>query len=220
MLRVGLRPLLVVSMTAWLAMACGGDDDGGSGGDGGAQADARWDDFADAASEVCTDFAELDLGALDPIPDATAVRKANPDPPEGNADARTLQLTGTAASGTKPDIIQLELWDGLGAFSGGDAAPGTYPIEGDETTVVTCGICIYIWADATVVDGVVVDSEKDYIATGGSITIDSVDGNFTGSLSGLTFTEIDQTSENGDPLPGGCQTAIPSATFDVAIDEQ
>lgn len=220
MLRTRSRPLLLVSMAASLLLACGGDDDGSSDGDGDSgQADAAWD-FADAAREVCTDFAELDLGTLEPIPGATAVRKANPDPPEGNADARTLQLMGTAANGSKPDIIQIELWDGLGAFSGGDAAPGTYTIEGAETSVVSCGICIYIWADSTVGDGVVVDSEKDYIATGGSITIDSVTGNFTGSVADLTFTEIDQTSENGDPLPGGCQTALGSGTFDVAIDEQ
>lgn len=213
MLRSG---ILLLSMAAALGLlGCGGDDDGSSS-DTSSQPDAAWD-FPDSAQPVCTDFAALDLGALEPIPGAEAVQKANPDPPAGNADARTLQLLGTAANGTKPDLIAIELWDGYGAFMDGDATTGTFTIEGDETAVATCGICIYIYTDATLADGVIVDSEKDYIATGGSLMVDSITGNFTGSASDLTFTEIDQTDENGAALPGGCTTAVPSATFDVAI---
>lgn len=211
------RSLLLLFSTALLAGAgCCGDDDGSSTDGTGSQPDAAWD-FPDAAQPVCSDFTAADLGALDPIPGATATDKANPDPPAGNADARSLQLLGTAANGTKPDLIAIELWDGYGAFMDGDAMTGNFAIEGDETAVATCGVCIYVYADATLADGAIVDSEKDYIATGGSITIDSIDGNFTGSATGLTFTEIDQTDENGAALPGGCTTAVSSATFDVAI---
>lgn len=202
-------------LAACLVAACGGDDDGDDSTDtpvvdGG-------DPFPDATEVVCTDYAALDLGALEPIPAAEAVDQANPDPPEGNPDARVLRLRGDAANGTKPDLVEIELWDGLGEFTGGMMAPGTYEITGAETKVLSCGICLYIYSDATVVDGEVVDSAKDYIATGGSITVDSVTGNFTGSLDGVTFTEIDWTSEDGSALDGGCTTAIPSATFDVAI---
>lgn len=211
MLRSG---ILLFSLAAALGFGCGGDDDGN--GDTSSEADAAFD-FPDAAQPVCTDFAALDLGALEPIPGAEAVQKANPDPPEGNADARTLQLLGTAASGSKPDLIAIELWDGYGSFMDGDATTGIFTIEGDDSVVATCGVCIYIYSDATLADGTIVDSEKDYIATGGTLTVDSITGNFTGSASDLTFTEIDQTDENGAPLAGGCETAVPSATFDVAI---
>lgn len=206
---------VVATLAAALALACGGDDDGDDSTD--VPLTDAGDTFPDAEVAICTDFAALDLGALDPIPGAEATQSANPTPPAGNADAKTLELRGTAANGQKPDIISIELWDGYGTFEGGDAATGTYTIEGDDTEVVTCGICIYIYADATLAEGEIVDSEKDYIATGGTITVDSIDGNFTGSVSDLTFTEIDQTSEMGAPLEGGCQTAIPSASFDAAI---
>jgi hypothetical protein len=206
--------------TAWLAAgllaACGGDDDGDGSTDV-SVADAAVDNFPDAALEVCTEFAALDLGALEPIPGAEAVDQANPSPPKGNPDARVLRLRGTAANGEKPDLIEIELWDGLGAFEGGAVAPGTYEITGDEAQVVTCGVCLYIYSDATVVEGEIVDSAKDYIATGGSITVDTITGNFTGTLDSVSFTEIDWTSELGEPLEDGCTTAIPAADFDAAI---
>jgi hypothetical protein len=210
------RSLLLLFAAALVAPGCGGDDDGSST-DTGGDPDAAWD-FPDSAQQVaCTDFAALDLGTLEPIPGAEAVQKDNPMPPEGNADAKTLQLLGTAANGTKPDLIAIELWDGYGAFMDGDATTGTFTIQGMDTAVATCGVCIYIYSDATVAEGVIVDSEKDYIATGGTLMVDSISGNFTGSASDLTFTEIDQTDENGAALPGGCTTAVGSATFDVAI---
>lgn len=208
------RLLLVVSLAA-AAGGCGGDDDGGT--DGGTAADAAFD-YADAETVVCSEFAALDLGVLDPIPAASAVQSANPMPPEGNPDAKVIDLTGTAANGQQPDLISIELWDGLGAFAGGDAATGTFTISGDDTKFVTCGICMYIHADATVAEGTVLDSRKDYVATGGSITIDSIAGNLTGSVTDLTFTELDLSDPQGGPLEGGCQTAVPSATFDVAIE--
>lgn len=209
------RLLLVVCLAA-AAGGCGGGDDDDDSTDG-SVADAAFDP-ADAEPVVCTDFAALDLGALDPIPAATAVQKANPTPPEGNADAKVIDLTGTAANGQQPDFISIELWDGLGAFEGGDAETGTFTISGDDAKAVTCGLCVYIHADVTLADGMVVDSRKDYIATGGSITIESVAGNFTGSVSDLTFAEIDFSDPLGAPLAGGCETAVPSATFDVAIE--
>lgn len=208
-----LRSLLAAALAAAL-FACGGDDDGTS--DETTAADAALD-FPDAEAVVCTDFAALDLGALGDIPGAAADQKANPEPPEGNPDAKVLDLTGTAANGQQPDMISIELWDGLGAFEGGDATTGTFTIEGDDTRAVTCGICVYVHADSTLAEGTIVDSRKDYIATGGSITVDSVTGNFTGSVANLTFTEIDWTDALGAPLEGGCETALPSATFDVAI---
>ena len=209
-------PRLVV--VVWLAAAagCGGDDDGTGEGEG-TVADAAVD-FADAEPVVCTDFAALDLGALDPIPAASATQSPNPTPPEGNPDAKVIDLTGTAANGQQPDFISIELWDGLGAFEGGDAVTGDFTISGDDAKVVTCGICLYIHADVTLAEGMVVDSRKDYIATGGSISIDSVAGNFTGSATDLTFTEIDLSDPLGAPLEGGCETAVPSATFDVTIE--
>jgi hypothetical protein len=202
------RSLLVLSLAAMLAAACGGDDDGST---DTPTFDASFD-FPDSG-EVCTDYAALDLGALDPIPGAEAVE----DPQMDNPDAKVLRLTGVAANGTNPDVIQIELWDGLGAFDGGVVATGTYPIEGDETSVVTCGVCIYLAADATLIDGTIVDDAKRYIATGGSLTVDSITTNFTGSATGLTFTEIDWADPNAGPLAGGCTSAVPSATFDVAI---
>ena len=210
-----LRSHVALSLAAALALAagCGGDDDGGGDQE---QPDAALDP-PDAAVEICTDFAALDLGALDPIPGQAARQAANPAPPDDNPDAKTLTLQGTAANGQTPDVISIELWDGYGTFEGTDAATGTYEIAGDDTAVSSCGICVYIYSNATLVDGMIVDSEKNYIATGGTLTVDSIELNFTGSASDLTFTEIDQTSTTGSPLEGGCTTGVPSASFAAPI---
>lgn len=212
MLPVRMVRLSLPSLLAGFLAACssGGDDDEVS------FADAA-ETPADAAAAVCTDFAATDLGALDPLPNAQAFQAVQQDPPAGNADAKVVQLLGAAAGGENPDILVLELWDGYGAFEGGDVVTGEWTIEGPETAVLTCGVCVYLWSDVTITDGMIVASEKDYIATAGTVTAESVMTNFTGTASGLSFTEIDTTSEMGTPLAGGCQTAASSVTFDAAI---
>lgn len=212
-----IRLLLAVSTAASFALGCGGDDDGDDTDDQSMLSDAA-PNLPDAAVPLCTDFAATDLGTLDPVPSAQAFQRAQDDPPVGNDDAKWIQLLGAAAGGEKPDVLAIELWDGFGAFDGGDVAIGDFTIAGVETAVATCGVCVYIWADATLADGEVLDKEKEYIATGGMVTIDSIEGNLTGSVSNLTFTEINASSTEGTPLEGGCETAITSGTFDVLIE--
>ena len=46
-----------------------------------------------------------------------------------------------------PDIINVELWDGYGAFANTTAHTGTFTISGDETDYDTCGICVLMAAN-------------------------------------------------------------------------
>jgi hypothetical protein len=207
----------MVNRRLWLAVlastliACGGDDDGGES----AAIDA--DVFADAPPPPpCSDYAALDLGALDPLPGAEAYRR----PQGADPEVELFTLFGEAAGGEKPDMLIVELYDGFGAFEGGDVTTGVFPLTGEETVTESCGVCVYLYADASLVDGTPVDREKDYIATAGTVTIDSIAGNLTGSIADLELTEIDPNSIEGAPLEGGCTSGSASVTFDALIQEE
>jgi len=98
----------------------------------------------------------------------------------------------------------VELYDGYGIFTDAPPAAGTYQITGEDVAYSTCGVCVSLVIATETTDVV-------YMATEGSVTIESVDGNFTGSATGLRFAE----TEDGDvPTPGGCTGAIDDVAFD------
>jgi hypothetical protein len=78
-----------------------------------------------------------DLGTVDGLKDPSAtIDRMDPEDPESPA---VRQLTGLAA----PDVVfELGLWDGYGAFADSPAAPGDYPISGDEADPDNCGLCV------------------------------------------------------------------------------
>ena len=143
-----------------------------------------------------------DLGTVDTLKGATAfIDRMDPDDPESPA---VRLLSGLAGP---DDAVELGLWDGYGAFLASPAAPGDYPIGGDDADPDTCGICLELRRTAGEV-------EHRLFATGGGLSLESVDGDLTGSATTLRFEEVDG---EGELVPGGCTATITRLVFDTPL---
>jgi len=131
------------------------------------------------------------------------------DPPN------SLVYTAKLNSDARPDGLAVQLSTGFGAWKTMRIGPATFPLSGDETSMATCGACIRIRAniDANDVD------EATYMPLSGTMTITSVSGNFTGSLSNVVFrqVDIDGASLATTDDPSHCMATIGSLAFDQLI---
>lgn len=109
--------------------------------------------------------------------------------------------------------VYLSVEDGYGPFTNG-LKTGTFTLTGDERNAATCGACVQLYASTSAEEGMV------YMPTGGTMNVTSINGRFTGSLSNVTFVEvnIDEDSWETTPVPNGCSTQITSASFDAPIE--
>jgi hypothetical protein len=186
---------------------CGGGDDGGG-------ADAGPAD----SSLSCP--VERSLGAIATLESAVAGQQDQnladqaQDPPP---DPQTFYIIGGIGG---MDAVELVLWDGYGVFSGATeeekrVASGTYEVTGDETAIVTCGVCFFLYGNY---DTVAMTVEKTYLAVSGSVTVDEPIGpNLSGSGTDLVFREIDDQSQIGGTLDGGCEVRVPSIQFTAPL---
>jgi hypothetical protein len=203
--------------------ACGGDDDGtGPGaGDEGTGPDAGDEGTGGDAGAGCP-FEDA-LGAVS-LSSSKAEHRTQP-PPEGqepDPSLRALALAGAmdGATGSPTDFLTIELWDGYGPFVDSQLAAGEFSIEGDDTSPQDCGVCVNLIANFGDGDEA---NDRRYFASAGNVVVNSagtragneITGNFTGTMSDVTLTELD---ENGAPLEGGCSTTIEQATWDTPIE--
>ncbi|HWO26571.1 MAG TPA: hypothetical protein VNO30_47910 [Kofleriaceae bacterium] len=177
-----------------------------------------------------------DDGTGDPMTDPDPDPNPQPQPqpgvcalPDSTADAGNLAATKAqqcnvpGSAGTKKwyrvaatlpgtmDYVQIELWDGRGAFGAGAVAPGTYPISGAELNPTTCGICVRGLGDKGAA------TQKEYFATGGTVQVTSVGGAGTAvsvTLTNATFAEIDAAKAT---VAGGCTATVSRAKLDGTI---
>jgi hypothetical protein len=213
--RVSIASIASIALTCFAA--CGGGDD-----------DDDDDDVSLVDSGNNADCpAAASLGSFEPSAGAQALHFTQP-PPNGQPEDPSLRFLSVVAdvSGGEdpPDLLVVQLWDGFGAFEGGQIAEGDYTIAGAEATVNGCGICLFMFGDAQLVGGELVFA-KQYIATAGSVSIvdigdranNDITGNYTGSISGLTMTEVDENSQDGSALNGGCQSSLDEIAWDAPI---
>jgi len=123
---------------------------------------------------------------------------------------------GEASAGTE---LQVVLRSGRGAFASGPILPGSYPIAGSELDFATCGVCVLVYGDRDPDTGA---PRQSYLATGGTVTIDSVFPELRGSLRDVALsTRAAAPSEPAptEPAPtddaSACTTSIGAATFSV-----
>ena len=163
---------------------------------------------SDCGPVVC--YAETSYG------DATLTNQAS------SADAANgyIAIAGDLDANTPPDLLYVELYEGFGIFANG-IGPGTYTIAGAELNYSSCGLCVRI---LTEVDPSTGPNDDGYLATGGSVIIDTVDLNtneIAGSASGLTFEHvtIDGGTFQSTPHPdaGQCVSAITTVSFSTAM---
>lgn len=125
----------------------------------------------------------------------------------GTAAGGHPTVTMTIAAGPPRDSLFFKLISGAGVFSQG-LRTGTFSIAGVDSGFTSCGLCVNIVADVVPGQG----ATKFYQATAGEVTLTSVTPPLAGSVSNLTFVEVDLA---GNVLPG-CTTKISSAAFTTA----
>ncbi len=200
------------------ATACSGGGDNKDGGTG------------DAAPE--TGKKPLDSGTPD-ASDAGVTCTANPSYTE-SLSGETANYTPTPADAgadagpedfyiyqgafnTDQDVLDIELYDGFGAFTSSGIVPGTYNLTGDDLDYATCGLCVLIIGDQTQSSG------DPYMATSGSITITSVSptGTFAGTGTNLKFQHVSIAQDNTmTPVNDGCKSSVASVSFSAAVTQQ
>jgi hypothetical protein len=162
----------------------------------------------------------------------------NPDPtqtrtcslPETSTDAGTLtaakaqQCNVPMSGGLKKwyrvaapltgsmDFIQIELWDGRGAFAAGagTVVAGTYQLTGTELDPTMCGICVRGLGDKGTA------TQKEYFATAGTVVVTSVVPGqpISVTLTNARFQEIDATKA---AVSGGCSAPVSNAKIDGTL---
>lgn len=152
------------------------------------------------ATDTCP---PANLGSVDSLksPSAT-IDHMDPDDPESPA-VRWLDALIDAET-----ALELGLWDGYGAFAENGPEPGDYPIAGDDADSTSCGLCF----EVTVTRG---ETVHRMFATGGVLSLASVDGNLTGSASTVSLEEID---DGGAVVAGGCRALIEHLAFDAPLE--
>src|SRR5580704_3408585 len=138
----------------------------------------------------------------------TCEAKPSYTPTFGSDDVQTVDLgsggqileyLGNITEANPIDLLDIELWGGSTDFAGSAAATGTFNLasNGDDS-YVTCGACALVWPQVAVgSDGSLTgltdayfDSHQ-YMANGGTMTLTSVSGKFTGTLSNVTMRHVD-----------------------------
>jgi hypothetical protein len=180
--------LLFAACTVGDTTGTPGDDDPGIDAPGGGNTDGQ------VAAACGMPSTTPDIGPVT----ATAAEQRNQP---GSQGARKI-YTATATLPGTDEIVQVELWDNLGAFTGGLVAVGTYPLTGAELDYNTCGVCVLGGStDAGVT--------QEYFATGGSVEVVAlgpVGQPLTVRVSNITFGEVNPT--DGTPIAGGCTAAL------------
>ncbi len=104
--------------------------------------------------------------------------------------------------------FELGLWDGYGAFAQYPPEPGDYPIAGADESPTTCGLCFEVrFARGA--------ASHRMFATGGVLSLESVDGNLTGNATTVSLQEFD---EDGAIVEGGCGALIEHVSFDAPLE--
>jgi hypothetical protein len=202
--------LAILTLSACTVAAIGDDspeDDGSSGTD--PDFDPDPDPEPGSGSDPDPDPGDTDLcppsdlGIVDSLKDVLAT--IDYSDPEDPGSAAWRRLSGIAA----PDVeLSIDLWDGYGAFADGNAAPGDYPIAGDDTDPGSCGLCIEV-------EMTVGEVAHRMAASGGSLSLESVIGRLTGSGETISFVEVD---DSGNPVEGGCKASIDRVVFDAPLE--
>jgi hypothetical protein len=136
-----------------------------------------------------------------------------------SSNAEGIGWTWPLENGNPADSLYIELYSGTGLFEEG-IVEGTFQLTGDELSYETCSLCVGINVDYDTDND---DFAADYLATGGSVTLTSVEGNLTGTLNNVTFQHVEIDYGNDyvtTPVGDGCEASITSLSFDAEISEE
>lgn len=134
----------------------------------------------------------------------------------GNTFAQNQYLSVDVELAASPrDLFVVELFEGSAPFEQG-ITTGTFDISGTQTDYNTCGTCVSVWAN---VEGG--NAEMVYLAQAGTLTITSVEGQFTGSFSASggssTFVGYRPTSDTSSEEVPECTLTGGNVSWDSPI---
>jgi hypothetical protein len=173
-----MRSVAIVGPIAMLAGACSG---------------APASSLLDAGADAARCLIPSEYGAL-------GIKTGTPDVTIPSS------ITIVLDAGPPEDDFFLMLIPGKGVFGGGVFTTGTFPIQGDDKSFNTCGLCVNIIAKPFAGQGLA----QFYFADSGTVTLTDT-YNLAGSAQNLHFVEINGAS--GAPIAGGCTSTIASITF-------
>jgi hypothetical protein len=140
-------------------------------------------------------------GEMEPAGEVTALKANSCNVPMSMGQRKWYRLSA-AVPGTD-DVIQLELWDNLGAFKGGVVRAGTFELTGDDASLTTCGVCVRALGDKGM------DGSQEFFATSGTVEVESVGGNgtaFVATIRNVTFEQVDDVSKA--VVDEGCASSL------------
>lgn len=143
-------------------------------------------------------------GTIDMFASAHAVRT------QDGAGKQTVAWLGALQGGPSSDTLDIQLIEGMGAFSGGPPAPGTFSLTGAEAQLGTCGVCVVIESGTP---------REDYAAQSGTLVIEQVDTTFKASLSNVELAHVTfDPMTSMSTIVDSCQTSITAASWDTPIN--
>lgn len=194
-----------------IALACGGDDGGG-----GIIVRPDAARTVDAAPVECTASSTYTAVAA-----GSDSQFAGSDGELGATGSNAYQVywAGIMDATNSPDFLQLSLVNGRGAFSGG-IVPANVTLADEELDPSTCGACILLFTNLFRNSSNQVDFTDLYLVTGGSVSVSSVEGQFTGTMNNVTLTHYVESGQSLVPANDGCDVTIPSLSMNAVIEPQ
>jgi hypothetical protein len=195
--------VIIGTLVAAACTACGGGgtaEDADAGVDAGPPPDAE-------GPHVCLTVPDF---ATPTLTNQVAPGVGDPATPDA------ISFQGDLNADATPDVLQIELVSGYGVFLEG-VTTGTFPLADDELNYATCGLCVRVFTDVEDGGG---HAMQQYFATGGTVTITSIDPNITGTVTDVDFVEVTVATDGTyttTPVTDGCSTAVASTAFDVAV---
>lgn len=181
-----------------------------------ADADEGLPDFPDARQQAPLPDAAEPIGACSAPSSFASLGSLRSGIAEtgASADGDYDLYWGPLEPGMPGDHISIELWEGFGPFAAG-LRTGTFTLAGDDTDYAVCGVCALI---ATDWDGA--DYVDTYMAESGTITVSSITGSITGTLSNVSFRHVVLDTLSGEMFDAGtgCTTRIGSASFTAPLE--
>ena len=143
-------------------------------------------------------------GTIDMLASVHAVRSTD------GAGKQTVAFLGAIQAGPMGDTLDIQLIQGMGAFSGGPPAAGTYALEGVESQLSTCGACVVIEAGTP---------REYYVAQRGTLAISELDTSFMASLANVDFAHVmvDPIS-SVSTIVDRCRTSITAVMWDTPVN--
>jgi len=174
------------------------DDDSGRPGDDEVPGDDDPGDEPDPAACPSADF-----GAVAQLQESAAgSQAADENDPNGPKVHFVYGMIDEVAG------VELDLWDGYGAFGQGAAGPGNFTIAGADADPAECGVCMYLFSNEA-------GTERVFLATAGSVDVQSITGTFVASGQNLEFEELDLAT--GALMDGGCGSRVGSVSFNAPV---